>query len=320
MSSLIDVVIKEKVALSDLVLMFRLEMPDGSPLPEFTPGAHVDVKIYDELTRQYSLCSSSKDIFKYNIAVLRDSSSRGGSERIHRDFQVGQIIQISSPRNLFKLHNHHGQVLLVAGGIGITPLLSMAISLIEQNKSFTLCYVHSSSGNIPFSEILTRPPFTDNVVFINSNSRLETRERLEKLIPKFESDDGLYTCGPSGFMDMVYDVAASKAWPAEALNKEAFKNEVVASAGDQPFTLELEKSQIRIPVRADQTALEALDEAGVEVDASCEQGICGTCLLNVLDGQVDHRDAYLTDDEKQQHNQFTPCCSRALTSTLTIDL
>lgn len=308
----------EKIAVSVAKISFVAE--DGSALPSFTPGAHVDVKVNEDITRQYSLCGSARDINEYSIAVLRDSHSRGGSVAIHDTFREGMAVQISAPKNLFPLGEHDGKVILVAGGIGITPLISMMKSLDDLEKRYLLLYVHKPAQQIPFDKELAAGVNTGKVILIPSESREKTAKRLRELIPAFEDGCGLYTCGPDGFMSKVNEIAREKSWPDFALNQEKFSHDISTTGADTAFTMHLVQSNIHINVSTEQTALEALDEAGIEVDASCEQGICGTCVLRVLDGKVDHRDAWLTDAEKSANDRFTPCCSRALTPSLSIDL
>lgn len=317
---MMNVMISGQTRLSDSVVKLTFSPLDGETLPDFKAGAHIDVRVNETMVRQYSLCSAASVKDAYSIAVLRDANSRGGSAHIHQNFQAGQIVQISPPRNLFELKEHAGHVLLIGAGIGITPLISMALALTERKHSFTLCYLHKPAEQVAFRDELLQSEMADNVVFIPAINRRQTQVQLEEIIGQYHTGQGLYTCGPAGFMDTVFELAVSQHWPESALHKEMFQNEITRDGTDAPFTLHLIQSQKVIQVNAGQSALEALDEAGIEVDASCEQGVCGTCLLRVVEGRVDHRDAYLTEDEKQQHNQFTPCCSRAFTSSLSIDL
>ncbi|GGF66767.1 PDR/VanB family oxidoreductase [Alteromonas lipolytica] len=317
---MISVIVAEYEKLSDSVLKLTFSPINGEALPPFTAGAHIDVKINDNLVRQYSICSAASAKNVYSIAVLNDANSRGGSAQIHREFKAGQIVEISAPRNLFELGDHSAPVLLIGAGIGITPLLSMAYSLAERGQDFTICYLHKPAEQVAFQSDLLSEPFKGKSVLIPSVDRQTTRQQLNDLIGKYREGQHVYTCGPAGFMDLVFELAEAQHWPAESLHKEMFHNDVSGNTPDRSFTLHLTKSARSIQVSAQQTALEALDEAGIEIDASCEQGVCGICLLNVVDGKVDHRDAFLTEEEKQQHKQFTPCCSRALSSSLSIEL
>lgn len=318
---MIDVVISEHEKLSDAVLKLTLSALKGEQLPEFKAGAHIDVRVNDSIVRQYSICSAASAKDAYSIAVLNDPNSRGGSMHIHREFKAGQIVQISAPRNLFELGEHSAPVLLIGAGIGITPLLSMGYTLAERGQDFTICYLHKPAKHVAFQSELVSEPFAGKSVLIPAVNRQTTRQQLKSLIGEYQDGQHVYTCGPAGFMELVFELADVQNWPSQSLHKEMFQNDVDNSTdADKSFTLHLTKSACSVQVSAEQTALEALDEAGIEIDASCEQGVCGTCLLKVVDGKVDHRDAYLTEEEKRLHNQFTPCCSRALSSSLSIEL
>ena len=317
---MLDVNLQAITPLSESVLKLTFTDPANQPLPAFEAGAHIDIRVNDAITRQYSLCSSPSERYAYSVAVLRDPNSRGGSAAIHASFQPGQRVQISAPRNLFALNPEDAKTVLVAGGIGITPIMSMAHTLAEQGKEFTLLYVNKPGQRVAFDTELQHGFFADRVRILQPDNREQVKAWLAQNIGEYAALSGLYTCGPNSFMDVVFSIANELNWPANALHQERFGLEQADTDGDKPFELILKRAGVSIPVKADQTALEALDDAGIEVDASCEQGVCGTCLLNVLDGEVDHRDGYLTEQEKSQHNQFTPCCSRAVSASLTLDL
>ncbi|TPV57248.1 oxidoreductase [Aestuariibacter sp. GS-14] len=317
---MLDVIIQAITPLSESVVKLTFTDPANRLLPAFEAGAHIDIRISDAITRQYSLCSSPSDRYAYSVAVLRDPNSRGGSAAIHTTFHPGQRIKVSPPKNLFALNPEDTKTVLVAGGIGITPIMSMAHALAEQGKEFTLLYVSKPGQRVAFDTELQHGIFVDRVRILQPDNREQVKAWFTQNIGEYGAQSGLYTCGPNSFMDAVLSIANTLNWPANALHQERFGLEKVDTRSDKAFELFLKRSGLTIPVKASQTALEALDDAGIEVDASCEQGVCGTCLLNVLDGEVDHRDAYLTEQEKSQHNQFTPCCSRAVSASLTLDL
>ncbi|MCF4010003.1 PDR/VanB family oxidoreductase [Rheinheimera sp. UJ63] len=306
------------------IVSFELGNIDGSALPHFDAGAHIDVQINENTLRQYSLYNSSNEHRTYKIAVLRDANSRGGSQWIHDTLKQGDIIKISHPRNLFSLNTGRHPVLLFAGGIGITPLISMAETLHSLNQAFELHYFARSKEHAAFFSQLANGPFSKNVFFHFEDLRASQGNGVRDILTGRQTDitpTQIYTCGPNGFMDFIFSTAKELGWPISALHKEVFKADIVEpSTKDKCFTLNLIKSGITIDVSADQTALEALEEAGVEIDSSCEQGVCGSCLTKVLNGVPDHRDHFLSDSERSANDQFTPCCSRALSESLSLDL
>ncbi|GGO76434.1 ferredoxin:oxidoreductase FAD/NAD(P)-binding subunit [Marinobacterium nitratireducens] len=271
--------------------------------------------------RQYSLFNHPQDRSAYRVAVLKDPNSRGGSVKLHETFAAGDRIRISAPRNLFPLDAENQHVLLFAGGIGITPLLSMAQVLHGLGRSFELHYHARSKSSSAFYEELRNSPFKSRVFFHFDDSSSDSSTEVAKALSQPGKNVHLYTCGPNGFMDYIFDAARKLGWAGENLHKEVFSAKPDETAAeDRPFELHLVRSGKTLQVPADKSALEVLEEAGVDVDSSCEQGICGACLTRVVDGTPDHRDQFMTDAEKQANDQFTPCCSRAQTATLSIEL
>ena len=321
---MLEVTILSKTHETTDIISFELGKADGSALPVFEAGSHIDVKVNEKLLRQYSLYNSPEKHQTYKIAVLKDANSRGGSQAIHDTFNVGDCVQISTPRNLFPLKKDSKRTLLFAGGIGITPLLSMAQVLNELDQDFELHYFTRSKIHTAFYEELNRLPFSSKVFFHfndeNDDKDNAVKHALDQENPLNKAAH-LYTCGPNGFMDYIFSTARSLGWTDENLHKEVFNAEpVLLDESDKSFTLNLVRSGISLAIPADKTVLEVLEEADIEIDASCEQGVCGTCLTKVVDGTPDHRDQFLTENEKSLNNQFTPCCSRALTDSLSIDL
>jgi len=314
---MLEVIVKRKNIETQNIMSFELESADGQTLPSFEAGSHVDVKISDDLIRQYSLITHVQSDNVYKIAVLRDPASRGGSVAMHDNIEIGQSLLISEPRNLFPLNLSSQRALLFAGGIGITPIMSMAIELHKSNKDFELHYFARSKEDTAFYDLLANCEFSSRVFFHFDNEE----KAAEKIIGPSDANCHLYTCGPSGFMDYVFQCAKTNGWSEEHLHKENFKaDRIPDDAVDRPFKLILSRSGIEIDVDTSQTALDAIDDAGIEIDMSCEMGVCGTCVTRVLEGVPDHRDSVLSTSEKAQNNVFTPCCSRAKTNTLVVDL
>lgn len=296
---------------------FELVSSDGDLLPAFQAGAHIDVHLGDGLIRQYSLANCSSEQQRYVIGVLRDPHSRGGSEYVHTQLQCGQRLTISAPRNLFALEPNLEEAILCAGGIGITPILAMAKELKRQNKLFQLYYFVKTRSALAFLDDLSD---LGESVHIHIDDEITTHCDLPRELTQRGSHKHLYVCGPDGFMNFVIQTAQQQEWPDHNIHKEHFSAPTIDTPDDGSFSIQILKTGQLIHVAEDQTAAKALEAAGVIVPVSCEQGICGTCLVNVVKGEIDHRDMYLTEEEQAAHNQFTPCCSRAKSKLLVIDL
>lgn len=314
----LKVIVRNRLTEAQGICSFELAHPEGMPLPAFTAGAHIDVHVTSEIVRQYSLCGQSANGETYRIAVLREADSRGGSEGMHEHVQVGQLLTISTPRNHFELDENAQHSMLFAGGIGITPILAMAHTLHEQGKSFELHYCGRATERMAFLSEISRSPFAAHVVVHTSagTQRFDASSTLAN--PKEGSH--LYVCGPVGFMEHVLDTARSHGWPEAQLHREFFAGTAKALDSDGAFAVRLASSGETYQIPKEKTVIEVLTSAGVDVPYSCESGVCGTCLTRVLDGVPDHRDTFLTEAERTANDQFTPCCSRALTPLLVLDL
>lgn len=297
------------------VLSFSVTMPNASPLPEWEAGAHVDLLLGDGLTRQYSLCGNPADRSCYRLAVLREPQSRGGSQAVHDIVRPGASLTIGAPRNLFPLVQDGNHAVLVGGGIGVTPLIAMAYELYDRGQSFTLHYV---ARNPVFASFLTTLPFADSVVVHDRSSpdapRFSPGAALGDVADK--SQTHVYTCGPVGLMDAVFTAGQALGYPDTHLHREAFSAQPVT--GGEGFAVLAAKSGIRVDVGPGETIVAALGRAGVKVSVSCEQGICGSCVVSILEGEPDHRDEYLTEDERI--DQIALCCSRARSALLVVDI
>ena len=293
---------------------------DGSALPAFSAGAHIDVHLPGGLVRQYSLCNTPGETHRYRIAVLRDAGSRGGSATVHDQLQVGTVLDIGAPRNLFELDPSAPHHLLLAGGIGITPLLAMAEQLAAQGGGFTLHHATRSRERTPFVAQLASAPYADRVHHHFDDGPAMQKLDLAATLRSAPAGSHLYVCGPTGFMEAVLAEGRAQGWDEARLHREYFAAAPTGTAGDGGFELELASSCRVITVAADQTALAALLAAGLYIPMSCEQGVCGTCLTGVKSGVPDHRDQYLTPEERAANNQFLPCCSRASSARLVLDL
>ncbi len=317
MSTWITVKVAAKRREARDITSFALVHPDGAPLTGFAAGAHLDVEIAPGLVRQYSLCNDPRERDRYLIAVLRETASRGGSVRLVDEVEVGATLRVSEPRNHFALDARADRVLLFAGGIGITPLLSMAERLAHVGIPFVLHYCSRSRERLAFAERLA--VFGTKVVLHldDEGSRLDMGAVLRERGP----NDHLYVCGPKPFIEAALETGRVAGWPADSLHREFFSGaEETDRDGDAPFEVELSSSGQRFAVPAGTKVIDVLAANGVSIPTSCEQGVCGTCVTRVLRGTPDHRDLFLTDQERAKNDQFTPCCSRSKTSLLVLDL
>jgi vanillate O-demethylase ferredoxin subunit len=315
----LQVKVVRKTREAEDIVSFELARADGAPLPPFSAGSHVDVQIPGGLTRQYSLCNDSIEQHRYRIAVLRDPASRGGSIAMHDAVNEGDLIRISLPKNHFPLQPA-AHTLLFAGGIGVTPLLCMAQRMAAINSDFTLHYCTRSAGRTAFREEIDASTFADRVSFHFDAGAPEQKLDIQAALGRAEPGKQLYVCGPAGFIDFVVNSAKAGGWSSEQIHLEYFGAAPQDSSGDTGFEVKIASTGKTYAVGAAQSIVEALKDQGIEILTSCEQGVCGTCITRVLEGVPDHRDMYFTDDEKAKNDQFTPCCSRAKSKLLVLDL
>ncbi|MFC3607270.1 PDR/VanB family oxidoreductase [Stutzerimonas tarimensis] len=301
------------------ILAFELVRPDGEPLPAFSAGAHIDVHLPDGVVRQYSLCNHPEESHRYQIAVLKDPASRGGSQAMHA-LTEGSVLQISEPRNLFPLAHEAKRSLLFAGGIGITPILCMAERLAHTGADFELHYCARSAERAAFVERIRQSSFGERVHYHFDDGRDGQPLDAPTVLASPAEGAHLYVCGPGGFMEHVLGTARAQGWQEANLHREYFGAAPVAQESNDSFEVQLASSGQVFQVLADRSVAQVLGEAGVIVPLSCEQGICGTCLTRVLEGEPDHRDLFMTEAEQAANDQFTPCCSRAKSARLVLDL
>lgn len=313
----IEVRVLRKTVAAEGICVFELARADGAALPAFGAGSHVDVHVPGGLVRQYSL--SNLPGGHYRIAVLREPASRGGSAGMHERVAEGDLLQISAPRNHFALRDAP-RSLLFAGGIGITPLLCMAQRLHTWGADFALHYSTRSAARTAFREELLAGPFAARVHLHHDDGPEVQKLHAAELLAQPQGDTQVYVCGPAGFIDHVMGTAKSLGWPAQQLHTEYFAAAAQDGADDRPFEVQLTSTGQRYAVGQDQSVVQALRAQGVELMTSCEQGVCGTCLTRVLEGEPDHRDMYLTDEEKAANDQFLPCCSRACSPRLVLNI
>jgi vanillate O-demethylase ferredoxin subunit len=315
----LSVKVTAKVQEAEEIFSFELASTDGKPLPPFSAGSHIDVQIGNGVVRQYSLCNDPKEQHRYQIAVLRDPASRGGSIAMHDSIKVGDVIQISEPKNHFPLVQAK-RTLLFAGGIGVTPILCMAERLAQIGADFSMHYSARSEARTAFRDRIAGSSFADRVEFHFDDGAPEQKLDLPTLIATPEPGTHLYVCGPTGFIDYVVNTAKAKGWSNDQVHLEYFGAAPQDTTGDMAFEVKLASSGKVYHVPADKTIVQVLSENGVDIAYSCEQGVCGSCITRVLEGVPDHRDLYFTEDEQAANDQFTPCVSRSKSKTLVLDL
>jgi cytochrome P450/ferredoxin-NADP reductase len=282
-----------------------LESPDGRPLPAWSAGAHIHI-LAGEYDRRYSLCGRQEDQTKYEIVVLREDAGRGGSRYIHEQLKVGDAVRIRGPKNHFRLQEDKSDYLLVAGGIGITPIVSMADRLKKAGKKYSLHYAGKSSGRMAFLDRIKREHPTRAHFYSSADGN---RLNLKALVSN-SSADTIYACGPGRMLSEMESVAKHF---AENLHMEHF----LAAAGlldpekESGFEIELRDSQVILQVPPDKTVLDVLEAAGIDVPCDCREGLCGSCEVQVVDGDIDHRDRVLSQTERAQNTKMMTCCSRA---------
>jgi vanillate monooxygenase ferredoxin subunit len=320
-NSKLKVFVARKCSEAQDVCSLELVPQPGETLPSFTAGSHIDVHLPGNIIRQYSLCNSSKETDRYVIAVLRDPASRGGSISVHEAVDEGDEITIGYPKNNFRVIDGASRHLLIAGGIGVTPILCMAEYLAQTGADFSLHYLARTESRAAFVERIRNSQFHNRASVHFDDGAPDQRFDIERTIGSEDRATHIYVCGPNGLISAVFDAARRMQWKEAQLHREAFSGvSSTTSCLDQSFEIVLARSGRTVVVPPDQTVTRVLAEVGVAVDVSCEQGVCGTCLTRVLDGTPDHRDVYLTEDERAKGDQFTPCCSRSKSPRLVIDL
>ena len=299
---------------------FELCHPDDSALPAFEAGAHVDVQLPGGLTRSYSLAGDPQDRSHWLLGVLREAQGRGGSKALHDQVRVGDMLTVSAPRQAFGLADPATQrhAVLLAGGIGITPLKSMAHALAARGASFELHYCARSARHAAFLKTLRAVVPAGAMHLHLDGGQPDQGLDIAALLRHPRAGTHLYYCGPSGFMQAC--AQASAHWPADGVHFEHFKPPQPAApmAVDGAFEVHLARRGLTLQVQADQTIVRAIELAGHRVPTSCLSGLCGACKTDYLEGEVDHQDFILSDDEKQRC--LTLCVSRALSPRLVLDL
>lgn len=305
----LTLVVRRAELLSPRIRLVELAAEDGAELPPFTAGAHIDIDIGPEDGRSYSLLNDPTERHRYVIAVLREQPGRGGSAWVHDVVQVGHRITATAPTNHFALNQAAEQILLIAGGIGITPMLSMVEQLLAEGRPFHLYYCARSAEEAPFAAAL-EARIGDRLTLTLDGGDPARGLDLTALLKQKPPGGHAYVCGPRGMIQAVRE--ATQHWPKGTVHWELFagsEEDTAPRSNDLPFEVELAKSGKSFTVPADRKLLDVLRAEGFRIKTLCKEGVCGTCRVRVLSGEVDHRDEVLTVAEQKKFMQV--CVSRA---------
>jgi ferredoxin-NADP reductase len=312
----IDVIVSETTLIATDVKGIKLTALDYNVLPPASPGSHIDLWLSDGTARQYSVIRTGSDGASYQIAVLRAPCSRGGSAYIVDQLQIGARLRLSGPRNNFPLNEGNNEYILVAGGIGITPILPMALRLAAIGKPFAFHYLARSRDRAALLDVIEHGSLKNRVKLHFSD--VQGKADLLSMLGRQRQGVHIYVCGPSRLIDGILD--ATRGWPAGAVHFERFSVQTNGVDRQSSYEVELAKSGKVLTVAQGQSILQVLRKEGVHIESVCRQGICGTCAVDLLSGEVDHRDAIQTDDEKAQNQTIYVCVSHARSERIVLDL
>ena len=295
------------------VLSLELAAPDGSALPSFAPGAHIDLKLPDGTLRQYSLCGNPSDTSHYRLGI-RAVAGGLSSSFIHRKLRPGELLTVSAPRNNFPLVDA-ARYIFIAGGIGITPLMPMMREASAKGRPWTLLYCNRRNEDAPFLAEIKKLGGEISLHSSEAGTRLDAAQRLGTVQP----DTVVYCCGPERLMTAVEEATA--AWPQDNIHFEWFTpRSRPADETSGSFEVVCQRSGLTLTVPPEKSIMTVLSEAGIEVPRSCEQGICGTCETRVISGEIDHRDSILSASERAANQTMMTCVSRARGPRLVLDI
>lgn len=309
----LDLIVRAMRSEAPGVLSLELAAPDGSELPPFEAGAHIDLHLPGGIIRQYSLCGDPADRTRYRVGI-RSVTGGLSSQHVHRKLRPGEIVGASIPRNNFPLVDAQ-RYLFVAGGIGITPMIPMMREASVRRKPWKLLYCNKRDADAPFLNEIKSLGGTISLHSTEAGTRLDVAEQLNSP----QKDTVVYCCGPESLMTAVEEATA--AWPQDTVRFEWFaprkrpEDEVAGS-----FEVVCEASGVTLTVTPDKSVLATLNDAGIEVPSSCTQGICGTCEVRVIDGEVDHRDSILSSNERAANQTMMTCVSRTKGARLVLDI
>jgi ferredoxin-NADP reductase len=314
-----DVVVNDVVEEAVGIVSLSLRATNGEPLPPWEPGAHIDLVLTDELVRQYSLCGDPNDSLHYKISVLAQTPSRGGSQYVHAAVRPGQALRIRGPRNHFQLVKADSY-LFIAGGIGITPILPMIAAVASRGARFRLLYGGRARLAMAFTDQLMEYGSCVEVVPQDECGLLDVEAAISGLSPGAK----IYCCGPESLISAVERLCEER--DPYALHVERFaasnpdlRADEHGSSATEPVSVTLQRSGVALELQPGCSLLDAILDAGVHIDWDCREGLCGSCEVKILSGNVDHRDDVLTKWEKENNSSMMTCCSRPL-GDLVLDL
>ena len=306
-------------AVTPRIRRIELANADGGELPAFTAGAHIDVELGNGEARSYSLLNDPGERHRYVLGVLREQNGTGGSAWVHDQLKVGDVVTAPPPSNDFPLDEEGGYHILIAGGIGVTPIVSMAARLASLGREYALHYCARSATEAAFLDDLTAGHGTRLTTHFDGGDPAVGID-LKTLLAVRPPAAHVYVCGPASLIRSVREV--TKDWPQGTVHYELFTGSVAdieIASNDQPFEIVLKRANRTFTVPADKTILQVLKSEGFKVKTLCTRGSCGTCRVGLISGRVDHRDEVLDDDEKESFLQV--CVSRAMPGeTLVLDL
>lgn len=310
----LTLLVRQMIWQSEGVMTLILEDAAGADLPEWTPGAHLDLHLPSGIIRQYSLCGDPEDRQQWRVAVLLEQVSRGGSRAVHRDLRPGMVLTARGPRNNFELRPA-GAYRFVAGGIGITPILAMVNHARDQGTPWSLLYGGRTRGSMAFVEELTHDGGDVTVLPQDEAGLLPLADLFEHV----EADTLIYACGPGPLLEAIERATAH--WPAGSLVLERFAPTVSDSqVPESAFEVQAAVSGVTVTVERGTSIVRALESVGVFPETSCEEGICGTCETRILEGTPEHRDSLLSEAERASGETMMICVSRCIGQRLVLDL
>lgn len=319
MSDLLETFVHTLRYEADDVIGVELRARGGGDLPPFDAGSHIDLHLPGGLIRSYSLTNPVTERHRYVLGVLRDRASRGGSRAVHEQLRIGMPLHIAAPTNNFPLHVDAAHTVLIAGGIGVTPILCMARTLKALGKSFELIYlVRARSGAAFLGELQALGAPMHLHVDDERGGPADLKALLAKHAPSAQTH--LYACGPTGMLNAFERIAGELGHDNAHVERFAAVEVAPATDARASFTVELRRSGRSITVNPDKSVLETLIAAGVKVDHSCCEGVCGTCETRVLDGEPDHRDSVLSAKERASNKVMMLCVSGCKSASLVLDL
>lgn len=311
----LELVVARRWLAAEGVIAIELAAPDGRPLPQWSPGAHIDILLPDGNARQYSLCSDPSDRSRWRIGILREAEGRGGSRWLHDEVAEGDRLKTRGPRNHFQFEAA-GSYIFIAGGIGVTPILPMVAAAEAAGANYRLIYGGRSLSTMGFQDELER--FGDKIELCPECDM--GLIDLDRLLGEPRPGTFIYSCGPGALLDAIEARAAH--WPLGSVRMERFSPRTVIEpeGGNTEFEVELARSGRVLTVPADRSLLEILEEAQADVVSSCAEGTCGSCLTTLIEGEADHRDSVLTDVERAAGDQIIVCVSRCRGKRLVLDV